>query len=96
MVGNCFIYQNFFFQTDGTSIIRIGRHSSLPKSISKDKMIFEKSEKNAKFSIGPTLLIPGPMLLKQAVTEVNVVAKSLLSKETSSTETIIIIMYMPR
>ncbi len=56
--------------------IIIGRHSSLPNSISSDRTHFEKSEKNEKFSMGPTLFIPGPILLKHAVTEVNVVAKS--------------------
>lgn len=53
-----------------------GRHSSLPKSMSNDRMIFVKSEKKEKFCVGPTLLRPGPILLIHVTTDENEVAKS--------------------
>lgn len=51
-----------------------------------ERTIFEKSEKNEKFSAGPTLLRPGPILFMQVVTEENVVAKSALLSEMSSND----------
>ena len=66
---------------DGASIIIIGIHSSLPRSISTLRVIFERSERCAKLQVGPTLASPGPMLLKQVVTEVNEVVKSRLFRD---------------
>lgn len=65
-----------------------GMHSSLPSSISMLSIILEKSENLAKLSIGPILLIPGPILFMHVVTDENVVAKSKLFTDTSSSDII--------
>ena len=63
-------------QMAGAKIIRMGKISSLPKSISKQSTSLEKPEKKAKFSAGPTMAKPGPTLLMQVTTEVTLVIKS--------------------
>ena len=45
----------------------MGKISSLPRSIAKDKTSLEKGEYAAKFIIGPTPAKPGPTLLKQEI-----------------------------
>ena len=64
----------------------MGKSSSLPTSISNIKTNFVKSVKNPKFSIGPTIERPGPILLIVATTEVKQVVVSCPSRETSKTE----------
>ena len=61
-----------------------GINSKRPAIIPKDKTIFEKLLKSAKFPFGPTADKPGPILLKVAATDENVVKKSLFSKEINS------------
>ena len=82
------VYQKFLLHTEGEHRIRSGRHSSLPRSISAESTYLEKSEKNAKFSIGPAFESPGPILFIQVATAENVVAKSALFSETRIMEKI--------
>ena len=77
---------------DGASIISTGIHSSLPSSISRLSVYFESVESSEKLHIGPTLLSPGPMLLKQVVTDENDDVKSMLFSEMIISETKNIIM----
>ena len=70
----------------GDIIIISGKHSSLPKSISMLSTILEKSENIEKLSIGPILLIPGPILFTHVVTAVKLVAKSKLFSEISNSD----------
>lgn len=91
---SCFFpeYQNFRFHMLGENRSRNGKISSLPTSISRQYTSFENQEKSAKFSTGPTMANPGPVLLIVVSTPVNVVSKLKLSKETSSTDLIMINM----
>ena len=66
--------------------MRNGKISSLPISISIENTILDSTEKDWKFSTGPTLEIPGPTLLSMVSTPDTVVAKSKLSSATSKTE----------
>ena len=59
----------------------MGKSSSLPRSIAKERSIFEKAEYSEKFDVGPTASKPGPTLLKQAA-----VAEKLVSIEKGSKE----------
>ena len=59
----------------------MGKISSLPKSIAKERSNFENAEYCAKFDAGPTASKPGPTLLKQAA-----VAEKLVSIENGSKE----------
>lgn len=56
--------------------------------ISNENVILLKSEKVEKLPAGPTILIPGPILLSVAKTEVNVVPKSKPLREIIITPTI--------
>ena len=56
--------------------IIIGIISSLPKSIIRLNMIFEKAEKPEKLPAEPTSPRAGPALLMQVSTEVKVVVRS--------------------
>ena len=76
------MYQySFFIHIDGANIISIGIHSSLPSSISRLSVYLERFESSEKLQVGPTLIRPGPILLKQVVTEVNDEVKSILFSE---------------
>ena len=66
----------YFFQVAGWKSINIGKISSLPASISNIRIYLEKTEKDAKLPVGPTISRPGPILLSVAATEVKVVVKS--------------------
>ena len=66
----------FLLQVDGMRAIRSGKISSRPKSMAKERTIFEKSLYCAYEPIGPTIPKPGPMLLKQAATAEKFVSKS--------------------
>ena len=63
-----------------------GKISSLPKSISAIRTSFERKPNSEKFPVAPTILRPGPMLLRVAITDVTVVVKSKLSRATTSTD----------
>ena len=78
---------NKSFQIVGWKSISIGNSSRRPANISKISTIFEKFEKNAKFPVGPTRLIPGPILLIVAITDVNIVEKSRFSNDNKITLT---------
>ena len=52
------------------------------------KTSLDNGENAAKFPAGPTFEIPGPILFIVANTELNVVAKSILSIEISRTDPI--------
>ena len=71
----------------GENSIIIGKHSNLPSSISMLRTILDRFEKNEKFSVGPTLSNPGPILFIQVVTAVNDVEKSTLFKDINSNDT---------
>ena len=71
---------NFLFQIDGEKSNKIGNISSLPSNISKDKIIFEKSESAEKLPTGPIEPKPGPTLLIQVVTAEKVSSKGRLLK----------------
>ncbi|WP_369523116.1 hypothetical protein, partial [Anaerofustis stercorihominis] len=60
---------------------------------SKLNTIFDSAENAWKLSVGPTCEIPGPTLFIVVKTPLNDVAKSKLSSETSSTDTIMINTY---
>ena len=60
--------------------------SKRPASISNIKTNFDNTEKSAKLPAGPTMLSPGPMLLRVAKMEVKFVAKSKPSREISKKE----------
>lgn len=51
------------------------------------RTIFDRFEKNEKFSVGPILSKPGPILLIQVVTAVNEVEKSILFRDINSSDT---------
>ena len=76
--------------------IRNGNISRRPASISKQNTSLANGEKFAKLPVGPTSDIPGPILLSVAITELNVVAKSLLSKAIINTEPTMIAAYAIR
>ena len=65
----------------------MGKISSLPAIISKQKTYFDKSEKPAKFPVAPTASKPGPMLLIVAATAVKLVFMLKLSSEITRTDT---------
>ncbi len=67
-------------------IIKIGKSSSRPASISIIITNFEKALKIEKFCVGPTKPKPGPMLFKVAITAVALVVKSKLSIDTSKSD----------
>ena len=69
----------FSLHTEGEKSITIGNISSLPSSMSRERIIFESGEKNAKFSAGPTSPSPGPILLMHAATAEKVVSIDLPS-----------------
>lgn len=68
-----------FFHNLGVKRTKIGKISNLPASIMIDKISFEKFEKKAKFSVGPTKLNPGPTLLIHVNTEVKLERRSTFS-----------------
>ena len=72
---------------EGAKSTSIGKSSSLPASISKISTIFEKSEKNQKFCVGPTALRPGPILLIVVSVAVKLVVESYPLKERRNTDT---------
>ena len=86
--------QFFFAQDLELNSTSMGRISSLPKSISRERTSFEKIENPPKLPIGPTTLSPGPILLKQEITAVTLVVKSKLSTDIAMQEPIIIRMYI--
>ena len=61
---------------DGAKRVIIGKSSSLPVSIAREKMNLLKGENDEKFPVGPTILSPGPILLNVAATDVNAVIMS--------------------
>ena len=61
--------------------------------MSKHNINFESGENSAKFPIGPTFAIPGPTFPSVVSTALNVVSKSKLSRETSTTDPIRIPTY---
>ena len=63
----------------GDKSISIGNISSLPISISSARTNVERLENIEKFSAGPTLEKPGPMLFRAEATAVKFVSKSKLS-----------------
>lgn len=67
----------------GNSSKSRGKISNLPKSMAAESTSLERLESREKFPIGPTTPNPGPILLKQASTEVRVVSISNPSKETT-------------
>ena len=64
-------------------MIRTGRSSSRPASISKIRIIFEKQLYREKFPVGPTTENPGPILFNVAATADMFVSKSKPSTEIS-------------
>ena len=64
----------------------MGNISSLPANILNINTIFDISEKEEKFPVGPTTSNPGPILLSVANTAVKLVVKSKLSRDTISSE----------
>ena len=62
----------------------IGIISSLPISIRKEKMIFEKYENSEKFPIGPIEPKAGPILLMQDTVDVKFASRSNPSSEIST------------
>ena len=88
-----FIYQLPFFHVEGINKIIMGRTSSLPMSISAERTSFDKTDRWLKFSTGPTRESPGPTLLIQVTTDVNVVVKSRLLRETNKIDIPIISIY---
>ena len=82
----CLFYINFLLQTDGTSIRRRGKISSLPSSISRLNTSFEKKLKELKFPTGPTIPRPGPTLLRQVATEEIDSSNDRLLTDTKRTE----------
>lgn len=58
--------------------------------MSKQNTNFDSTEKEEKFSTGPTPAIPGPVLFSVVKTELNVVAKSKLFNDTIRIDTTII------
>ena len=80
-------YSYFLFQNCGVNMSRIGKISSLPRSIATESTIFENTEYAEKFDAGPTPARPGPTLLKQADIAVKFVSKSKGSKESNSRNT---------
>ena len=80
-------FNYLFLQVPGVNKIRIGNSSSLPASISKHKTSFDKTDREEKLPTGPIIFPrPGPMLLRQVVTDVTVVVKSRLFIEISKTD----------
>lgn len=74
----------------------IGMISNLPKSISSDSMIFENDEKAEKLLIGPTASIPGPILLRHAITALRLVSTLKSSNEMSRHDAIVKNKYSAR
>ena len=61
------------FQMEGANSSNMGKISSRPTSMSKDSSSLDQGEKLEKLPMGPTISRPGPTLLMQAATAVNVV-----------------------
>ena len=62
-------------QVEGEKSRSIGKSSSLPASILKQRTSLESGEKREKFCVGPTASRPGPMLFIVAATAVKLVVK---------------------
>ena len=71
-----YILNYFNFHAVGENNINIGKISSLPASIPKLRITFEKLFSSAKLNAGPTFPSPGPILLNVAATALNAVIKS--------------------
>ena len=81
-----FFFYTFFFHVEGESAISKGYSSSLPASISKDKINLENREKWEKFPVGPISPRPGPILLIQDTTAVKDVVNPRPSMDIHSTD----------
>lgn len=88
MMSTIFCY---FFNLKKPKRNIIGNNSNLPASISKIKVNLERSDKEEKLPTGPTTPNPGPTLLKQVTTDVNILIKFNESKDKIITEKIKII-----
>ncbi len=76
----------FLLQIRGLRRINIGKISSLPINISRERIAFEKDEKPEKFEVGPTQFKPGPIFDKHEMTAVKFVSRLKLSKLIKSIE----------
>ena len=74
-------------QMAGWKVIRSGKSSKRPASMSKMKTHLDRSVKCPKFWVGPTRERPGPMLFMVVVTAVKFVIKSFSSREMRRIET---------
>ena len=66
----------------GSIVISKGNISNLPKSIHKERIIFERFEKDAKLPKGPAIPNPGPTFPRQVATAEKVLSKSNPSRDT--------------
>src|SRR5699024_2013479 len=71
------------FQLEGANRSSIGKISGRHTSMSKDSSSVDQGEKLEKLPMGPTISRPGPTLLMQVATAVNVVTRSICSRDTS-------------
>ena len=74
----------------------MGKISSRPTSMSKDSSSLDQGEKLEKLPMGPTISRPGPTLLMQAATAVNVVTRSNCSRDTNRQDATKTIRYTAR
>ena len=90
LVHEAFTFYEYFYkflrQLLGVIISNNGNNSRRPASISKISVSLEKSEKNEKLHVGPTLFKPGPILLRVARTAVKLVVKSCPSSDSARVE----------
>lgn len=91
------VYYMFpFFHAMGENRTSIGRNSSLPAIMSKQKTSLLNGEKPEKFPIGPTSPKPGPIFESVAITDVTDVIKSFPFMDISNVETTNTAEYMKK
>ena len=74
----------------------IGMISSLPNSMSSERIILEKAEKAEKLPIGPTVSMPGPILFMHDSTAVKLVSRLKPSKDMKMQEEMMSVIYIAR